>query len=71
MDETKHNNLPISDALNIRYLGILFGVFLVLILSSNEHLIIAYMLVCSLDIVQITTYLYYQHILHYNYIHQI
>lgn len=74
INRRKFNNLHISSASNIIYLGILFGLLPLLLLTPHSYLKLAlfvYVLACSLDIIKIVTFKYYQHVKHYNKIYQI
>ena len=74
LDERKFNNLRITDAVNIGYLGILFGLIPLLLLTPHSYLNFAlflYTFACSLDIIKIVTFKYFQHVKHYTRIKQI
>jgi len=74
INQRKFNNLRISDANNIIYLGILFGLIPLLLLTPHSYLTLAlflYLLACSVDIIKITTFKYFQHVKHYTHIKHI
>ena len=74
LNERKFNNLLISDSNNIIYLGILFGLLPLLLLTPHSYLkldLFLYLLACSVDIIKIVTFKYFQHVKHYTHVKQI